>query len=86
MAGIPINKVMERLQTGRTEIFFRKTNGNIRHMVCTLNPTLAPEILLAKGESKNQEIVPVWDLEKDDWRSFRADSVLYLGDEEKKLT
>jgi len=84
--AIPIDKVMEKLQQGRTEIFFRKSNGSIRHMICTLNPTIAPKILLAKGESQNQEVIAVWDLEKGDWRSFRANSILFFSDEEKKLT
>jgi hypothetical protein len=84
--AIPIDKVMEKLQQGRTEIFFRKVDGSIRHMICTLNPKLAPKILLAKGESQNQEVISVWDLEKGDWRSFRANSILFFSDEEKKLT
>ena len=77
---------MSQLQQGRTEIFFRKSDGSIRHMICTLNPKLAPKILLAKGESQNQEVVAVWDLEKQGWRSFKTNSVLFMGNEEKKLT
>ena len=78
---------MERLQMGRTEIMFRKVeDGSIRHMICTLNPSLAPRILLAKEESQNQEVIAVWDLEKQNWRSFRADSVLYLSEEDKHFT
>lgn len=76
---------MERLQSGKTEIFFKKVNGSIRHMICTLNPTLAPKVLLAKEESSSQEVIAVWDLEKHGWRSFRADSVLYLSEDDHPI-
>ena len=72
---------MEKLQMGRTEIFFKKVDGSIRHMICTLNPKLAPRILLVKKENISQEIIAVWDLEKHNWRSFRKDSVLFMRDE-----
>jgi hypothetical protein len=77
------DKLMENLQTGRTEIFFRKVDGSIRHMICTLNPKLAPRILLVKKENISQEVIAVWDLEKHDWRSFRKDSIISMRDEEK---
>ena len=82
---IPVNDIMERLQSGKTEIFFKKVNGSIRHMICTLNPTLAPKVLLAKEESSSQEVIAVWDLEKHGWRSFRADSVLYLSEDDHPI-
>ena len=80
--AILLNEIMERLQMGRTEIMFKKVeDGSIRHMICTLNPKLAPRILLAKEERQTQEVISVWDLEKQGWRSFRVDSVLYLSEE-----
>ena len=80
--SIPEDKLMEKLQTGRTEIFFKKINGSIRHMICTLNPKLAPRILLVKEQNTSQGVIAVWDLEKHNWRSFRKDSVISMRDEE----
>jgi hypothetical protein len=77
--------IMSRLQTGKTEIFFKKVNGSIRHMICTLNPDLAPKILLTKGQSSAQGVIAVWDLEKNAWRSFRADSIIYLSEKDHPI-
>jgi len=43
-----------------------------RKMHCRMEP---PE-----GPAKNPDVVPVVDLEKNAWRSFRIDSVAYLGE------
>ena len=70
-------EMVEQLQEGAREIMFKKINGSIRHMKCTLNPMLAPKILEpAKTERVNVNVIPVWDIEKNQWRSFRVDSVL----------
>tara|TARA_Y100000034_G_scaffold58916_1_gene71743 strand:- start:414 stop:668 length:255 start_codon:yes stop_codon:yes gene_type:complete len=74
--------IMSRLQSGKTEIFFKKVDGSIRHMICTLNPSLAPKILEAKGQSSTPGIIAVWDLEKNAWRSFRTESVIYLSEKD----
>jgi len=65
---------------------FEKTNGEKRTMKCTLVKDLLPEVLEKivhpaetryphlKEQSKkeqNQNVIAVYDLDKDDWRSFR---------------
>ena len=77
--------IMSRLQSGKAEIFFKKVDGSIRHMICTLSPSLAPKILLAKGQSSIPGVIAVWDLEKNAWRSFRAESVIYLSEKEHHI-
>lgn len=61
---------------------FKKKDESIRKMVCTLSEEYLPEPEpLAEGEVKrtkkdNPNTLPVWDLEKLAWRSFRVDSVV----------
>jgi len=53
-------------------VIFYKVNGEQRKMHCKMEvPT---------GPAKNPDVVPVVDLEKGAWRSFRIDSVAYLGE------
>ena len=58
----------------------KKKDESIRKMICTLSDEYLPE---NKDEQENKKIktenpnvIPVWDLEKLDWRSFRVDSVV----------
>jgi hypothetical protein len=53
-------------------VIFYKSNGEQRKMRCKMEPPTG-------NKPKNPDIVPVVDLEIDSWRSFRVDSVLYLG-------
>ena len=61
---------------------FRKKDDSIRKMVCTLSEEYLPESEpLVEGKVKrtkkeNPNTLPVWDLEKLAWRSFRVDSVV----------
>tara|TARA_R110000744_G_scaffold368796_1_gene478805 strand:- start:327 stop:569 length:243 start_codon:yes stop_codon:yes gene_type:complete len=76
------DEMVSQLQEGMREIMFTKTNGNIRHMKCTLNPMLAPKILETKTQQNNPNVIPVWDLEKMQWRSFRVDSILNFSEKD----
>lgn len=67
------------------DVDFQKTNGEIRHMRCTKKPSMIEARLNAKypdgipdtsHKKPNPNVVVVWDLEKDDYRSFRKDSVI----------
>lgn len=57
-------------------VIFTKNDGSTRTMVCTLNEKEIPKDRIPSEKRKtNLDSVPVWDLEKNDWRSFRVDSV-----------
>ena len=66
-------------------VSFKKANGETRIMKCTLNPamfentTIKEENDEAKTRKENLEVLPVWDLENEGWRSFRLDSLNYLS-------
>jgi hypothetical protein len=59
-------------------VAFEKIDGTMRQMRCTLIPTY---ILNEQKEThvprkQSDEVLAVWDLDKNAWRSFRIDSVL----------
>jgi hypothetical protein len=61
---------------------FKKKDDTIRKMICTLSKDYLPEfekeieIQNKKLKNDNPNTIPVWDLEKLGWRSFRVDSVV----------
>ena len=80
MTDIRYNReeMISKLQENVCSVMFEKKNNEIRQMHCTLNPQVAPKILQTKGSSSPspQSVIPVWDIEKMQWRSFRVKSVL----------
>lgn len=66
------------LSTEIVTISFLKTNGEQRKMKCTLNPKFIENNYEKKTErtkKENDEVIAVWDCDKQAWRSFRVDSV-----------
>jgi hypothetical protein len=67
------------MQTEIVNLTFRKTDGTLRNMKCTLLPKYLPETVVPvedKPKRKtSEEALAVFDLEKNEWRSFRYDSV-----------
>jgi hypothetical protein len=58
---------------------FKKANGEIRKMRCTLNEELIPDDKKSTSNGKRkspQDSIAVYDLDKQDWRSFRYDSII----------
>ena len=58
-------------------ITFTKKDGNERLMKCTLLESKIPSEFTPKGseKAKSDEVLPVFDVENDGWRSFRWDSI-----------
>lgn len=79
-----VREMLKRcLQEGIVGVTFEKTDGTERFMNCTLDPGLMPEevaMALEAGSSKpkrkpNLDILPVFDVDLEAWRSFRVASV-----------
>lgn len=79
--------LQKQLHEGVVTVRFTKVDGNVRDMVCTLNPSLlplvsrpatnsTPAVPLIPQKSPNANVCVVFDTEKQAWRSFRYDSVL----------
>ena len=58
---------------------FIKKDGTQRKMRCTLRPDLLPpqtDLEEVVSKTPNAEVLAVWDLENEGWRSFRYDSII----------
>ena len=71
------NWLLGLLRSEVVEITFTKKDGSERIMKCTLLESKIPSEKMPKGteKAKNDEVVPVGDIENDGWRSFRWDSL-----------
>ena len=80
--------VVSSLLKGTCKVVFRKvTNGQFRAMFCTLKEEKLPNNTaryLGRIASPSQEddldLVPVYDIIKRDWRSFRIQNIEYFYD------
>ncbi len=70
-------QVQEILRKGECEVVFTKKDNTVREMRCTLHPAYLPVQEEGSGAKKppNDEVVAVWDLDEQAWRSFRLDSL-----------
>ena len=78
----PRNKILENLANSECEIIFQKKDGTPRVMKCTLNSQLVPNGVksdvyksLLRSLKEENNVIPVWDMQKNSWRSFRSNSV-----------
>ena len=75
-------KMIEELQLGEKVVTFTKVNGEKRVMTCTLDASIIPvatkedPLSQKKVRSVSDEVLPVWDVNANGWRSFRIDSVV----------
>lgn len=67
------------LKESVANVVFTKADGSTRTMRCSLRPEDLPPVESGKvdGSTRKQstEVVSVWDLDAQGWRSFRIDSV-----------
>ena len=80
-------KIMEFLKANVAEVTFTKSDGTERLMKCALKEDVVIPYSKKTDRTKevNNDIVPVFDVEKNEWRSFRVDSVQSIslwGDQE----
>ena len=66
---------------GKVEVLFQKVSGERRKMICTLAPKALVEKFGTKYTGKVEfdakaKAQPVFDVEKQEWRSFLYDKVL----------
>lgn len=72
-------KYLEALRESVATVVFTKANGETRTMRCTLNMGMIPTEMVPNTDGNvkkvNEEVIKVYDLDKEAWRSFRVDSV-----------
>lgn len=71
------SKIRDILRQNVATVEFKKKDGTIRKMICTLLPEFMPEAP-APDTKPSDTVITVFDLEKNDWRAFRVDSVMSI--------
>ena len=67
-----LNYIKENIAT----VEFRKVGSDeLRIMPCTLNPDVMGSTSTEVEQQPNSEHLVVWSLDKDNWRSFRVETV-----------
>jgi hypothetical protein len=69
--------LVSHLKYGPVTVYFTKKDGTERKMDCTLKEEniVQYEKKTERVKTLNEETCPVFDLEKNEWRSFRYDSL-----------
>jgi hypothetical protein len=76
-----INALVNTLQNGVAFVTFYKKDNTVREMTCTQQATRIDYENKTTGERKrNDNIVVVWDMDKQQWRSMRKDSIMCWAD------
>lgn len=79
--------IIRKLNETICKIIFTKANGETRVMHCTLSEEFLPsQVDLEEAIQKkapNNDVLAVWDVEANGWRSFRWDSLKEFGTVDK---
>jgi hypothetical protein len=76
------DQFIERLVLGETQLSFTKADGTLRHMRATLDVRLLPKLPFdlnptnRRNRNENPDLIAVWDLDADAWRSLRFDRLI----------
>jgi len=71
------NEISDLARSNIISVTFTKKNGEMRTMKCSLKDEyIDGEVKKSTPIRKpNYDVLPVWDLDNNGWRSFRIDSV-----------
>ena len=75
------NWVRDILRKQELTVTFYTADGSLREMRCTTNPKVTPvyESKTEKKKKTNDDVCSVFDLDKNEWRSFRFDKIKTLN-------
>ena len=70
--------MISELRKRDCRVIFKKVNGEERNMICTLREDIIPVTTSDKNTSDttSTNTIRVIDVDKNEWRSFRVDSVI----------
>lgn len=73
--------IINMLNSGIVNVKFTKTDGSERDMKCTLMEAMVKphERKTDREKKENDNIISVWDVDKEAWRSFRYDSIISIN-------
>lgn len=67
------------LRAGATRFTFQKQDGEVREAYGTLNPALFQYEAKGSDRAENLTAIKYYDLDKQAWRSFRAERILRVA-------
>ena len=76
------SEVLEMLRESICEVTFKKVDGELRVMPCTLKSDVLPaKPVLSESETvktrvKAPGVISVWSLDRKEWRSFRLANIV----------
>lgn len=74
------DSMVEVLRENVVQVTFTKKDGTVRVMNCTLQESFLPESNTESSNRKiNDNLVTVWDVDVNGWRSFNCSSVQTFG-------
>jgi hypothetical protein len=72
--------ITEQLRQGILDIQFIKKDGSLREMRCTLNEKYLPTTTTESTKKENTEVLTVWDIDSNGWRSFIVKQLVWVGE------
>lgn len=75
------DEIKDILSKNVATVTFTKNDGTSRDMICTLREDMLPVVTEQAEKTprkSNPDVLPVWDIEKNAWRSFRVDTVEFI--------
>jgi len=69
------SELAEMLRSNKLVVSFIKKDGSGRIMTCTLQESYLPVLQNAEAREENPEVLAVWDIDNNGWRSFRLESI-----------
>jgi len=77
------DQVKDMLRAGEVTIEFEKADGTMRPMRATLKESLLPEVPATTNRTRkpNDDVLAVFDVRVNGWRSFRWDRLRKVGSE-----
>lgn len=69
-------ETIEHMKKGVVIVTFLKADNSVREMECTLADYLLPETHTTR--EPNDDVVVVYDIKVEGWRSFRKERVLFV--------
>lgn len=84
--------ITQILRNGAAYVVFTKVDGTQRKMLCTMSASLIGNSMPISGPNLNTKrasgpdnVLRVFDLEKNEWRSFRVENVLDIAINDEDL-
>lgn len=75
-------EILEVLKGGEATVMFTKVDGTLRGLHCTLDMRLIPPTPpmgpMRVKKKLSEDVIRVWSIGDEAWRSFRTDSVIIV--------